>query len=171
MRQEQHFYRDEELLVRMTSWDGDFSVRHRMWGRELFATDTDHVVTDCPFRVSDGVLFKENYNFRPWAFVEYKHINAWFLGWRKKYEYQWRPDRWTANKCELPYFYNFYDREGWNMVVYPMNAYAEEWIGSKPVLFEEWEWVKLLYEVRYLIVSKEHLDRFRKGNPIARTAA
>ena len=167
MRQEQHFYRDEELLVRMTSWDGDFSVRHRMWGRELFATDTDHVVTDCPFRVSDGVLFKENYNFRPWAFVEYKHINALRLGWRKKYEYQSEPDRWTADRCELPYFFCFYDRD-YNMVVCPMNACAREWIGSKPIAIGERTWVWLLYRLRGLEPSKAHLDRFSKDRQTLR---
>lgn len=108
--------------------DRDLSVRHRSWGRELYATDLDFV--------------EAGLNAKPLAIIEAKYTDRWC--WN---DYSIRIQRNLADKAKLPFFvirrFDNYDFD-----VHPGNSFAREYVKTA-VRMTEKQFIELQYRLRF----------------------
>ena len=166
-RQEQNYYRDGELLVRMALWDKKLSDRHRTWGSKIQCSDIDQVVTLYPYKEDASMTAVESLYGEGYAFVEYKHMKELRGDWRRRRRSQIDTLRWIADKCEVPLFFTFYDRVHWTFFVVPMNEYAVLWTEAygceeEGQWFSEQQWVYLLYRLRGLEPRMKFLKKLER---------
>ena len=152
-RQEEHYYRDGDLLVRMAMWDKALSNRHRTWGSRIQCTDLDQIVTRYQYKEDAGMTAIESMNGRGYAIIEYKHVNELNGDWRRKRRNQIETLQWNAGMCKVPLFYCFYERQHWSMYVVPMNEDAKRWAkyfkaDEDGKLINEAEWVHWQHRMR-----------------------
>ena len=125
-----------KTMPERTGWrDKDISLRHRLWGVEIQATDIDWLVTE--YRNEYGVI-------RPVAIVEYKHENAAHFNLTCP-QYQVLDK--LATRADLPFFVVRYNLEFDPLLITPANGWAQTKFDA-PRQMSEIEYVDFMYRLR-----------------------
>jgi hypothetical protein len=128
-----------------TGWrDARISKRHRDWGGTAAAVDIDFLLVE--------------YNLaKPVALVEYKHPDAkpWNAAEPNYRALADLANNYTTNTTDgLPFLVATYWPDIWAFKVYPVNGTAQQHFDNGELL-TEYEYVKRLYKLRRLALSKE----------------
>ena len=133
------------VMQERTGWrDEGISRRHRKWGVGCTAVDFDFLLLEYEFG-------------RPCAIVEYKNEHA---------ELQYASDnRYKALIClgdnsEIPVFACRYSDDYSKWGVTPLNEFAKNYVPERKI-FDETEWVTLLYKIKGHEVTPDFLERMK----------
>ena len=116
-----------------TSWrDEELSLRHREWG------------FDCPAVDIDFLLIEYNHA-KVKALVEYKKEFAYIPNTS---HHTFRAIADLGDRADIPVFLCVYSGDLTTYTVTALNDKARQWCPEDNTVFSEYEWVKLLYDVR-----------------------
>ena len=132
VKQEKYGWRDESI-----------SRRHRLYGRACTMVDLDFIVIE--YHLKEVV-----------ALIEYKHENGEVNFNVNDSNYQALIS--LGDRSGLPFFVVFYNPDSWTYKIHPMTKNAFKWIGE-PSSFEERDYVRFLYKIRYIKIKEEILDK------------
>jgi hypothetical protein len=133
-----------------TGWrDEAISRRHRkFWGHDCPMVDIDFLVAE--------------YNIgKPVAIIEYKHHEKKTINSDHP---NYRALSYLADCAKIPFMVAFYWPDIWAFHVLPMNDYALKWAKQERV-FTEYDFVAMLYQMRYITVGEHIKKRLNKALP------
>lgn len=141
---------DDTLL--QSGWHRTLSERHRTWGPQLAAIDTD-------------MVFTEFVNFQPVCVVEFKHCASSHVCFEDNY--QVRAVRAMADAMSRPAFLVVYQElPVWVFRAWPINNRARLLVGDEGKWFHERSYVRWMFELRgYAMTTalEQHINQFSEA--------
>jgi hypothetical protein len=125
-----------------TGWrDQEISNRHREWGFDCPAVDTDFLMVE----YTEG---------RARAVVDYKHAagRGWFEG-ASHPNFRAQGDLYTRRGAQLPFWIAWYWPDVWAFRVLPINNSAVAWFGPRHLDLTEYQYVHSLHQLRQHVID------------------